>query len=394
MKVAGIIAEYNPFHAGHAYHIAQTRAMGATHIVAVMSGNTVQRGEFAIGRKELRARAALENGVDLAICLPAPWSCARAQDFARGAISLIKALGFIDVLSFGSECGDIGLIRRAAELTRDRGVNKTIKELAGQGRALAAARQAALREVDFAASELLRQPNDTLNVEYFNALAACGAEIAPLAIQRIGAGHDVLGFREKGPCSASELRIIMSAGEFHEALVPSGALWKDEMRRQMAPVRTRQVELAMLAKLRCMSPGEIARLPDISEGLEHRIWRAARQAGSLEELLRFAATKRYPVARIRRIVFHSFLGVTKESVSALPGYIQILGHTAAGRELLRLTRQNARLPWILRHADTRNLPEKEKNEYRLACREADLMALAMPKPQPCGLEERHRTIAL
>ena len=393
MRVAGIIAEYNPFHAGHAWHIAQTRAAGATHVVAVMSGCTVQRGEFAIARKQARAHMALENGVDLVLCLPTPFSCARAQDFARAGVHLLQALGCVDMLSFGSECGDIDLIQRAASGLRRGDVKNFMRTAIGEGSSFAGARQAALAQVDSEAAALLRSPNDTLAVEYFTAIEDLGAEFAPLAVPRRGASHDTPG-GEGFPC-ASELRIIF----FKRGVPPekfSGAILHEESSLGLAPVDMRRLETAWLARLRCMSISELARLPDISEGVEHLLFDAIRQSGSVAEILSIACGRRYPVARLRRILFHALLRVTAGDLEVLPGFLQVLGHNAAGQELLRRMKSTATLRVIQRHRDVKTLPVKAQaqRQYAIECRAVDLMALAMPIPQPCGMEERREVIVV
>ena len=385
MRTAGIIAEYNPFHAGHAWHIAQTRAAGATHIVAVMSGYTVQRGELAIARKEARARMALENGVDLVICLPTPFSCARAQDFARAGVHLLQSLGCVDMLSFGSECGELSLIQRAASGLRRGDVKISMRERIGEGSPFAGARQAALAQVDPAAAALLRSPNDTLAVEYLTAMEELRAGFEPFAVPRRGAGHDEMG--GEGFRSASQLRII-----FQDRGVPleniSSDILRDETSLGFAPVYMRRLETAWLARLRCMGVEELARLPDVSEGMEYLLYQAIRQSGSIEEIFSAAGGRRYPTARLRRILFHALLCVTFEDMKVLPGFVQVLGHTAAGQELLRRAKATAALPLVLRRRDIKNLPIDSQRQYSLECRAADLMALAMPKPQPCGMEER------
>jgi len=392
MRVAGIIAEYNPFHAGHAWHIAQTRAAGATHVVAVMSGCTVQRGEFAIARKQARARMALENGADLVLCLPTPFSCARAQDFARAGVHLLHALGCMDVLSFGSECGDAGLIQRAAAGLRQGGVKNSMRALIGEGSPFAVARQASLARVDPEAAALLRSPNDTLAVEYLTAMDELGAGFEPLAVPRRGAGHDAPG-DGAFPC-ASELRIILlNRGVTEENF--SESILRDESIKGLAPVDMRRLETAWLARLRCMDIAELARLPDVSEGMENLLYQAIHESrGGIAEILSIAGGRRYPTARLRRILFHALLGVTKNDFSALPYFIQVIGHNAAGQELLRRAKSTAALPAVLRHRDMKNLPIEAQRQYALECRAADLMALAMPIPQPCGMEERREIVVL
>ncbi|MGN1169522.1 MAG: nucleotidyltransferase family protein, partial [Acutalibacteraceae bacterium] len=168
MKTAGIVAEYNPFHNGHKYHIEKTKELtGADSVVAVMSGNFVQRGETAILSKWARAKAAIDNGVDLVIELPTLWSIARAQSFAGGAVSLLKALGCVDVISFGSECGDIDKLRETAFALSDEAVVNRMKDNLEIGMSFAGARAEAVRTLkgdDF--FDILNEPNNTLGVEY------------------------------------------------------------------------------------------------------------------------------------------------------------------------------------------------------------------------------------
>jgi len=387
MHVAGIISEYNPFHAGHAWHIAQTRAAGATHVVAVMSGYAVQRGEFAIARKSLRAQIALAHGVDLVLCLPAPFSCARAQDFARAGVHLLQSLGCVDMLSFGSECGDVSLIQRAASGLRQEAIKKSMRALIGEGSSFAAARQAALAQFDPEAAALLRSPNDTLAVEYLTAIADLGAQFGPLAVPRRGAGHDAPG-GEDFPC-ASELRIIFQERGVPGA-IPGHAILRNEAKHGLAPIDMHRLEIAWLARLRCMDMADLARLPDVSEGMEHLLFGAIRQSGSMEEIFSSAGGRRYPTARLRRILFYALLGVTAEDLTALPCFTQVIGHNAAGQELLRHAKSSASMPIVLRHRDVKALSVKAQRQYAIECRGADLMALAMPEPQPCGMEERRK----
>ena len=390
MKIAGIIAEYNPFHIGHIYHIAQTKEAGATHIVAVMSGSTVQRGEFAILRKETRTRMALEHGADLVICLPTPWSCARAQDFSRAAIHLVNSLGCVDILSFGSECGDMDLLKRAALGLRDGGVVNEMKGRIGEGAAFAVARQQALAQVDFMASQCLRTPNDTLNVEYVSVLKEIGAGIRPLAIPRV---------RGEGYKSASELRIIIEKGDFdHNNLQniykPSAyEPLREELSRGLF-AENRQMETAMLARLRTMSEAEFVQLPDISEGMERLLARAVREGRNYQEILSIAVGKRYPAARIRRIMFHALLRISKKNFTALPGYIQILGFNKNGRAILHRMKTSAMLPIVHRYADAKTLDSHGTQLYEAECRATDLQALAMKNALPCGTEERRKMVVI
>ena len=391
----GIIAEYNPFHQGHLWHIAQTRATGASCVVVVMSGCTVQRGEFAIAQTSVRARMALEHGADLVIQLPTPWSCARAQDFARAGVHLLRSLGCVERLSFGSESANLPLIRRATKLLTDESVISSMRRRIGEGSSFASARQAALSEIDPQAAALLRSPNDILAVEYLSAIDHLGANLEPFAVPRKGAGHDEIG--GIGFPSASELRIMLKTNKTGKTIlceVPSIHLLREEFSQGRAPVDMEKLETAWLLRLRSMQLEDFACLPDISEGMEHLLLRAVREGTSLRDIISTVSNKRYPTARARRILFHALLGVSASDLHELPHFIRLIGCTTTGRELLHRAKATATLPLITRHADLRQLPEKNRQQYALECRASNLMALAMPQPQPCGMEERRQVISI
>lgn len=397
MKLAGIIAEYNPFHNGHAYHIAQTREAGATHIVAVMSGNFVQRGEPAILEKHARAEMALRGGADLVLELPVPWCCARAQDFARAGVFLLHAMGCVELLSFGSECGDAGLLRQAADALETPRLRDCLRGYLGRGLSLPAARErAAAQCLGSKTAALLRGANDSLALEYLRALEAQHAPLLPLAVRRAGARHDEKGM-DGGFCSASHVRGLLLAGDpvWRDALpVPSIELLQREIGRGGAPVSFGALETAVLAHLRRLTPADFALLPDVSEGLEYRLYGAVRSAGSLEALFNAAKTRRYTHARIRRLSLHAFLGITLEETAMAPPYLRVLGFNENGREILRRMRDTASLPIVMRAADLQTLPAAAQQVYRLNANATDLFALAMPQKQPCGMEQTENVVRL
>ena len=160
MRAAGLIAEFNPFHSGHARLIAQMRASGADCVVAVMSGNFVQRGEPAILSDRRRAETALRCGVDLVLQLPVPYALAGAQRFARAGVTMLAALGCAETLWFGSECGDLALLQRAAALTAQETMQPALRAGLDRGLSFAAAREAAVRSIDPAAADVLQSPNN------------------------------------------------------------------------------------------------------------------------------------------------------------------------------------------------------------------------------------------
>ena len=189
METAGIVAEYNPFHRGHAWHIAETRRRlgGEAPVVCVMSGHWVQRGECALADKWLRAALALDRGADLVVELPTPWAMASAESFARGAVSLLAATGVVDVLSFGSECGDADKLQRAAICLNSPEYEAGLRRLAEGGTPFAAARQRAVEGLlGPELAGLLSTPNNNLGVEYIRALDRLNHNIRPMTIRREG----------------------------------------------------------------------------------------------------------------------------------------------------------------------------------------------------------------
>jgi len=395
MLTAGIVAEYNPFHLGHAYQLEQTKQAGATHTVAVMSGSFVQRGEPAIVSKQARAEMALANGIDLVIELPLPWAAANANTFAFGAVGLLNALGFTDILSFGSESGNCPLLQSAAvAVSSVQTGNDALRKHLKDGNSFASAREASVRELyGNAAADILKNPNDTLAVEYIRALNTLRSAIKPFAVKRFGAGHDEQA-AESGFASASYIRKCLLDGRNCGQYLPdaSAEILEREIKAGRAPADYLRLERAVLCVLRGMSAQDIAKAPDISEGIENRIACAVRNSSTLEELFTHAKTKRYSHARIRRIVLHSFLGVTAGDCAGLPPYIRVLGMNQKGRELMRTARKTAALPVVMKAADTAELGGRAKRVFELECRAADIFALSLPKPMPCGTEQTAKVI--
>ena len=228
MVVAGVIAEYNPFHAGHALHIRETRRLlGDCAVAAVMSGNFVQRGDCAVLDKWTRARAALEGGADLVLELPTVWAASSAESFARGAAELLAAAGAATHLSFGSECGDVEALQQVAACLDSEAYQAGLRRFLDEGMPFAACRQAAARAIlgrDLAG--LLSQPNNNLGVEYIRALNALNSQIRPVTVLRAGAPHD--GGNHPEYPSASYLREKIFEGELsadNPANMGNGGRW-------------------------------------------------------------------------------------------------------------------------------------------------------------------------
>ena len=382
METAGIVAEYNPFHRGHAWHIAETRRRlgGEAPVVCVMSGHWVQRGECALADKWLRAALALDRGADLVVELPTPWAMASAESFARGAVSLLAATGVVDVLSFGSETGELAPLEEAAAALDAPEYPEKLRAALGRGLSFPAARQEA------AGAACLSAPNNNLGVEYLRSLRALGSTIRPLTVPRQGAGHD--GPAAGGFASASELRRLLRAGRGEEAAPYLTAPWSGEL------ADMQHIERAVLARLRTMGEGDWAALPDGggAEGLPSRLAKAAREAVSLEDFYTRAKTRRYPHARLRRLALAAFLGLRAAERPAAPPYVRVLGLGGRGRALLRKMKDTCPLPVIVKPAQARELDGPARALFEAEAKYTDLYGLCFPAPRPCGAEWIHSPV--
>ena len=382
METAGIVAEYNPFHRGHAWHIAETRRRlgGDAPVVCVMSGHWVQRGECALADKWLRAALALDRGADLVVELPTPWAMASAEPFARGAVSLLAATGVVDVLSFGSETGELAPLEEAAAALDAPDYPERLRAALGRGLSFPAARQEA------AGAACLSAPNNNLGVEYLRSIRALGSTIRPLTVPRQGVGHD--GPAAGGFASASELRRLLRAGRGEEAAPYLTAPWSGEL------ADMQHIERAVLARLRTMGEGDWAALPDGggAEGLPSRLAKAAREAVSLEDFYTRAKTRRYPHARLRRLALAAFLDLRAAERPAAPPYVRVLGLGGRGRALLRKMKDTCPLPVIVKPAQARELDGPALALFQAEARYTDLYGLCFPAPRPCGAEWIHSPV--
>lgn len=386
MGTVGIVAEYNPFHRGHAYHIAETRhILGEdTAVVCVMSGHWVQRGECALTDKWTRAAMALRGGADLILELPTPWAISSAEGFARGAVTLLKATGVVDTLSFGSESGELPPLIRLAETLESREYRTALMGEIDKGKPFAEARQTAAEACLGSTGSLLRGPNDSLGVEY---LRAAGKNLEVVAVPRRGAAHDS-SEEVDGFLSASRLRELARQGNWEE-LGPWMSLRDGVVLREAGIARMEPVERAMLARFRTMTGEDWAALSDsgAGEGLPARMVRAAGQAKTLEEFYSLAKTRRYAHARIRRLALWAFLGLTVEDrPQDGPAYLRVLGMTDRGRSLLREMKQTAALPVLTKPAHVRTLEKGARELFELECKATDLYGLCFDVVRPSGAE--------
>jgi predicted nucleotidyltransferase len=381
---AGIVAEYNPFHGGHAllFRRLRERLGPDCGVICAMSGNFVQRGEFALLGKYARAEAAVRCGADLVLELPLPWALSSAEGFARGGVGVLAATGVVTHLAFGSECGDARALAAAGRCVDDPAFIPLLRQELARGDSFPAARQRAAEALSSPeAAAPLGRPNDLLGVEYCRALAALGAKIRPLAFRREGAGHDAPETEGALP-SASALRRLIRMGEEERALAllpgPMAALYRRERDAGRAPVWTERCERAILARLRSMERADYAALDEGREGLGNRLYTASRNSSDLESLFVAAKTRRYPMARLRRMVMWAYLGLRPEDRPKAPPYLRPLAANERGRALLAQIKRQGAAPLLTKPADVRALGEEARRLFDLEVRAGDLYALAYP----------------
>lgn len=380
MKISGIICEYNPFHNGHLYHIRETRKNGATHIVAVMSGNFVQRGDTAVMDKLDRARLAVRSGADLVIELPVQYCLSSAEMFATGAVILLNSLGVVEELSFGSECGDIEKLIRAMQVVEAVSVKYAddIRGIMEKGYTYPRALTSVIYGVDEQSAEILNEPNNLLAIEYLRALKNLKSKIKPFTVKRTDAPHDSMQ-PSNGFASASFIRDRISSTGGSGISGYTTPLWSEAVAKaassgELADIS--RLERVILYKLRTTEPQEIAKINDVGQGLEYRIYNA-RMAGSLDELLCTVKTKRYTMARIRRILLSLLIGITKSDITKAPPYGRILAINERGKEILSAAKGKASLPYSTSIAKLEQLNSTAKRFAELEIRASDIYGLAL-----------------
>ena len=380
MKVNGIVAEYNPFHNGHAYQMQHAKeATGADYTIVVMSGNFMQRGAPALLDKFTRAKMALECGADLVLELPICYAASSAEFFAKGSVALFDKLGVTTNLCFGSECGNAAKLQRAAKALLREDFPDALREELAKGLSFAAARESAARALIGEDAAVLREPNDILGVEYCKALLQSGSTIAPLAILRKVVGHN--GGAAKGFASASHIRELLTNGEDASAYLTaeSAAIYARECAAGRAPVTMQNAERAVLSRLRAMCEEDFARYDSGNEGLYRRFYDAARTVASVDELLSAVKTKRYAYARLRRMLLAAYLDVTAADVPPEVPYLRVLACNERGRKLLKTIKKTGSAPVLTKSADVRALSEEAQKLFALTARAADQYVLAYPE---------------
>ena len=391
MKTLGIIAEYNPFHNGHAYMIEEAkRKSGADRVVVVMSGSFVQRGEPASFDKWTRTEAALKNGADMVLELPVLFAASKAETFARAAVRILEESGVVDILCFGSESGDLPALQEAARLMTNETeeFQRLLKEHLDEGLSYPAARAKALETVSHINSEILSQPNHILALEYLKALDYYACSLEPMTILRQG-DYNSPSLTE-GYASAAAIRKALAEGRGAEAMahLPQNThdLYNKALSLGTAPVFLEELTPALHYKLRLSSAEELEKIAEVTEGLENRILHAIDSCYEMGDILDYIKTKRYTRTKIQRILLHILLDIKEEEVSYflnLPKmpYIRVLGFQKDRSDILADLTENAKCPVLTNLKKAPSLLNEDGLALLALEKTAtDLHALACPNP--------------
>ena len=369
-KVIGIIAEYNPFHNGHLYHLQKSLQMThSSYSVAVVSGNFTQRGSTSLVDKWAKAEIAIKNGIDLVLELPLLYSISSAENFAEGAIKILDSLKVVDYLSFGSESGDISTLNMIADILykEPKAYKNILSHELSKGLSFPKARENALLMYlnDIRRfSNVLSSPNNILGIEYLKALKKLKTPITPITIERYNAGYHDTSYNGNVASATAIRNIVKNNGwDILRKVVPENTfstLLENIKVGHVVPDLS-VFEKQIIYNLRKMSIQEIAELPDVSEGLENAIKNAANSCNSVVEFLNIIKSKRYTNTRIQRILLYALLGITKKDMAlskkAIP-YVRVLGFNNKGKYLIsEIAKANPKLEIITsvkKYMDTSN----------------------------------------
>ena len=385
MKATGIVVEYNPFHNGHLYHLNQSRQKTESDIIiAVMSGNFLQRGEPALVDKWTRTKMALSAGVDLVIELPYAFATAQASDFAKGAIYLLNALK-CDFFCFGSEDGSLDAFHHTYHLlsTKKEEYNANISNFIKQGISYPKALNEAYRLIAKDSSMPLvdlSKPNNILGYHYIEAANRLNATIQPQTIHRVVANYHDDVIPSESIASATGIRKVLFEEKSLSAVqgfLPNGSIeglneWNDRFKtfgswENIWP----SLRLIILRH----SKDQLAEFAEVTEGMENAIWKAAKQSDSFEEFMSHTKSKRFTWTRIQRMLTHIYTSFTWEQLKQIeyPTYIRPLGMSKKGQCYLQSIKKELELPLVSRVA-----ANKDNNLLSIDLQASDLYYLGLP----------------
>lgn len=383
MKTAGIIAEYNPFHNGHAYHLNEVRKQtGADYLVVVMSGNFMQRGVPAMAGKYERAAMALLNGADLVLELPCLFACSSAEYFAMGAVSILHQIGIIDTLGFGCENNNLNMLQKIADLLllEPEDYRLLLQEQLKCGCSFPVARSIALKKClgDEFQEQLFSSPNNILGIEYLKALKSFSSSIKPLAIRREGSAYqdDKLHSSYSSALAIRKALFNNNPPDFNlnniEGHVPSSVLSiiKEHYHKTL-PITTDDFSSQLHYKLLLEAETGYTEYLDISKDLSDKIKKNLQKYQNFDSFCMLLKSKEMTYTRICRCLTHILLNIRQDALTKQVPYARILGLKPDSSPLLKALKENSQIPLISVAAEAKDflrneaIPEKSKQMLQL-----------------------------
>lgn len=379
MKIAGVICECNPLHSGHVHLFSCAKRAGADAVIAVMSGEFVQRGEAAILDPFCRAEAVVRAGVDLVLELPFPYSASGAEFFGAAGVEILDRLG-VDQLWFGSECGDLARLERFARAADDPAFKARYAESVRGNEGTAHAFFSCLQEFCDDGEPCLS--NDILGISYLRALRARGSRMQAFTIKREGSAYRdrELSSSQSHPSATALRRLWLEEGR-EAFLAEDGFLNQDRVLEEeaggRAPASLANAERLILGHFRLTAPERLEAAAELFGGLGNRMAQTVQRAKTLEELLDLTETKKYPCARIQRGILFSITETKREDLRAPIAYVRLLAANARGREILAGIKKTSDLCVVTRRADLPQTPGA-KHQEKMATRAHALYTLCYP----------------
>ena len=387
----GILCEYNPFHNGHLYHIEKVREDFGddTNIIAVMSGNYVQRGGVAIADKGLRAKCAVESGVNLVLELPFPFSMSSAEYFARSSVHILDSLGCIDYISFGSESGSVEELIKIAKIMLSDEFDSLLKKLSSNNETKKLG-HAALCELAFKALVNTDEfafsftPNNILAIEYIKAIITSKSSIKVHTVKRTSNNFSDENIVPGRIQSATAIRNSIeqkdiSALEFIPNITKNFIL--QAINSGDFPCDNERLSPAIITSLRLNSSAASEEVHDTAGGLYNRLRDISFKTNTLNSLICTAESKNFTKARIRRTLFYSLLGVTSSQFKEPAAYTQLLAMDSNGRAILKAIGKRSHFPILTKPSDLDKLPEDAKIQKMLSDKADSIFQMTKPIPK-------------
>lgn len=375
MKLCGIIAEFNPFHLGHKVLIDEVKE-NFDGVIAVISGNIVQRGEFSVIDRRLKTKLALESGVDLVLELSLPFSALSAEKFASRGVFILDSLNIVDSLAFGVQTEQTDLLKKVAHFGNTDLAKELIDEKLKNNISYPVAYENVVKEeLGISNPEIFNKGNNILAIEYLSALDKFSSSLKPFFVCR---NEDLL--------SAKKIRQLMLNGENFENYLPDFA--NDEIKKAIeegnAPVSVSVSDRSYMAILRNLDINSIKNAPDVVGGLENRIMQAIENSEDFDEVIKKSSSNIFTHSRIKRALVCACLQINKEDAFQMPSYIRALGHNEKGREILKSVQSTCKLPIIMKTSDIKTLPSYSRRIFEINAKGDNLYNIFTPRLRPCN----------